>query len=1122
MARIFSLLLRSFLLYTLLNLLPNAQAGTIGFTLSFLDNTVSVTNTGSDAAFLVSIWSLDPSGNWKKMDAVTGDAKYLPAAASLVERQTLGHGAGALAANDPILVIFYDQAGSRMVQLAWRTPPNIALVGLGTQRDGGLVTVDQAMPGPDAPTHTYAIAVPYQGISRLANPFSIDEINPPNPVRHAWSDGPSFSLDTGKGQAGVWLIHEAANGSLRLQIVVDGINRGQENLPIWLPWIRVNLGWISIAAAGLFGLLMLMRSLASTQLAQRPRGVPTLATWALNFAMVLVPAVVMVSLLGATFIWSQNMPTGGDAASHLLYAWTYANKLLPQGLLTGWMPEVFAGFPFLSYYFPLPFISVSALSTAIPFAPAMKIGMFLAAMFLPGSVWLASVYVMRLPRGIAFWGALASMAFLLHEQNSIWGGNLLSTLAGEFAYSYGMYFAVLALFAWMRVIETGRGIWLVVLFEAATGFSHGFALLVLGFSTTAFLFERRNFFNNVRMLVFGHGLAFMLLGGWLWPMMEMHSITIPNDATFEVQSWLELVPRTVQPTLAAGILAAFMLIVRKSIPALSLRFPLTIELQRSLRSAGFMASAALLAATGYLAAGQIGLANIRFFPFVWLLGGIAAAWLWGVLLQCVFQGRSHLLSAGYWAWGATCSVGLFGWMCLNLSVVSDWALWNHSGLEAKPQWNQLSTLFPKLSGDLSSPRLLFEHDPQNSDIGSTRALEALPMFLGGRPVLEGLYMESAIVSPAIYQLQSEVSTHPSSPLARFPSASMDTSMAAAHMRFLYANEVLIRNDETLRAFRASSDFVETNAAPPFHTFALKDFNSHLVDVVDRPLKWYSKENWMEQSFQWFKSNQRFIQELPVFHDGPALRLQESHDAHAVSDLNMQRQQIRWRTSAVGSAHLVRVAWHPRWHLVSKGQLLLAGPGFMVVVPEESDVILEYGHTPLGIAGMLSSLLASLAVIGLILKHRRNPQESLGVWPREGVAALWPALLLCVCAWLYINNPERLYGRAWDLLRSNQAAQAAPEFDAAYRMRKVEAKKEEALFWSAKAYENSDQIETALERYRELTTRFHGYWLPEALYSQSRLARQLKQLGEADTAKTRLIKEFSTSVWSQRATKEFGP
>jgi hypothetical protein len=83
-----------------------------------------------------------------------------------------------------------------------------------------------------------------------------------------------------------------------------------------------------------------------------------------------------------------------------------------------------------------------------------------------------------------------------------------------------------------------------------------------------------------------------------------------------------------------------------------------------------------------------------------------------------------------------------------------------------------------MSGNLWSPRLAFEHDPDNNDIGSTRVLEALPMFLNHRPVLEGLYMETALLGLAIYQLQSEISVRPSSPLVRFPSGSLDPQFAA--------------------------------------------------------------------------------------------------------------------------------------------------------------------------------------------------------------------------------------------------------------------------------------------------------------------------------------------------------
>lgn len=854
----------------------------------------------------------------------------------------------------------------------------------------------------------------------------------------------------------------------------------------------------------------------------------------LDLLVVLAGAALIASLLGIGFLLSNNLPTGGDAASHLLYAWTYTHELLPKGHITGWMPEVFAGFAFLSYYFPLSFMTIAGLAVILPFAPAMKIGMFAGAMLLPGAVWLGSIYLLRLPRTIAIWGVLASLAFLLHEQNSIWGGNLLSTLAGEFAYSYGVLFSVLALFAWQRAIATGRYWWLAALLEAATGFSHGFALLVTGFATTAFLFERQNFLRNLRLLALGHGLAFLLLAGWLWPMLEMHAITIPNDAVFQVGSWHDLVPGPVQPVLASGLLAVSLLGLIQVVPFLRRSFPSTLEIDRGLRHAGFLVCAALLGAAGFLAGSQIGLANIRFFPFVWLYGGMACGWLWGCLILRIATSLPVVSRWGVALLAAASAAAFAAVMSLNVGAVSDWGLWNHSGLESKPQWNLLTRLFPALSGNLASPRLLFEHDPANNDIGSTRALEALPMFLGGRPVLEGLFMESALLSPAVYQLQSEASRHPSSPLARFPSGSLDVDMASAHMNFLYANEVLVRNEEAHLAFAASSVFDEVASAPPFYVYRLKGFNTRMVDFADHPLHWMPKKGWMEESFRWFRSRERFASELPVFTDGATPVTVSPASTARISNINLERHQISWRTDAVGAAHLVRMTWHPRWHLVSKGSLHVAGPGFMLVIPQENNVVLEYGHTAVGIAGMVATMLSLMVLAILAWRDIRPKREGTGStsqskkslsrgiykpWPHNWLALIWPAVLIGLGIWTHLNNPERLYAKAWELMRVNDPAQAAAEFDRAFAARKSDAKKEEALFWSAKANEQGGQREAALQRYRQLTARYHGYWLAESLYNQWQLAQAAESKAESDVAKDRLLLEFPNDRWTLRMNQE---
>ena len=837
-----------------------------------------------------------------------------------------------------------------------------------------------------------------------------------------------------------------------------------------------------------------------------------------EMAFTLLSAALVAAVLGIGFLNSANWPTGGDTASHLLYAWLYADGLLFSGQVTPWIPEVFGGLPFLSYYFPLPFVVMAMLSAPLGLAAAFKWGAFLAAMLLPGAVLVGSRRWIGMSWPAAFCAALGALSFLLHEQNSIWGGNLLSTLAGEFAYSYGLLFAVLAMLAWCRALQQGRGWLWAALLEAACGFSHGFPLLVVGFSTAFLLFDgvslRGDWRRSLGMLLRGHLLAFCLLGGWLWPMLEMHHLTIPNDAAFAIAGWRDLLPSALWPALAGGgvgLLALLLPAVRRAWSP------------GQLHALRYFAGAAGLAALAFIAGDQLGLADIRFFPLVWLLGAMVCGWLLGQTLTVLanWLGRGDLRVIG-WVQGllsAAAGLALLGWLGLQIQAAPDWSLWNHSGLEAKPQWNNLSKLFPAMRGDLWSPRLLFEHDPANNDIGSTRSLEALPMFLNHRPVLEGLYMESALLGPAIYQLQSEVSARPSSPLVRFPSGSLDATFAARHMNFLHADSVLLRSQSAKTALAASGLFDKVADSPPFALYRLKQFDSHFAEVVTQPLRIVPLRDWMQDAFAWFRTRSRFDADLPVYTDAPVAIA--AGIKSVVREVSLTRNELVFESDAIGQPHLIKFAYHPRWHLVSKGSLHIAGPGFMLVVPQEREIRLVYGHTQIGWLGMLASALALLSVVWLAWAQRKQLSAAI-VAPVAAPSGRWrhwvPLLVawcLLVLAGVYfaVRSPERIYNQAWDAMRSNQYQTASEKFSLAYALRRPPAKKEEALFWGAKATELAGKRSEAKGLYRELCESYHGYWLPESLYTLVLLEGLDGRAAAAEPYARRLRDEYPNNTWA---------
>jgi Tfp pilus assembly protein PilF len=83
------------------------------------------------------------------------------------------------------------------------------------------------------------------------------------------------------------------------------------------------------------------------------------------------------------------------------------------------------------------------------------------------------------------------------------------------------------------------------------------------------------------------------------------------------------------------------------------------------------------------------------------------------------------------------------------------------------------------------------------------------------------------------------------------------------------------------------------------------------------------------------------------------------------------------------------------------------------------------------------------------------------------------------------------------------------------MRRPPAKKEEALFWLAKSTELAGQRAQAKARYLELIERYHGYWLPESLYTYVELERQDGHAEQTAPFAARLREEYPGNKWMMK-------
>jgi hypothetical protein len=159
--------------------------------------------------------------------------------------------------------------------------------------------------------------------------------------------------------------------------------------------------------------------------------------------------------LGPSNVLADNTPAGGDMGAHVWGPAYLRDHLLPSGRLTGWTPDWYAGFPAFTFYMILPSLAIAILSYLLPYGIAFKLVAVSGVCALPIAAW-AFGRLSRLPFPTAPLLAVGATAFLFDRSFSIYGGNIASTLAGEFAFSISLAFAVLYLGVLGRSFESGK------------------------------------------------------------------------------------------------------------------------------------------------------------------------------------------------------------------------------------------------------------------------------------------------------------------------------------------------------------------------------------------------------------------------------------------------------------------------------------------------------------------------------------------------------------------------------------------------------------------------------------------------------------------------------------------
>ena len=172
--------------------------------------------------------------------------------------------------------------------------------------------------------------------------------------------------------------------------------------------------------------------------------------------VVAIATVIVVTLtqLHPSLLFTNTTTTGGDTGAHIAMP-KYMETMLSHGHITGWDPGWYDGFPLYTFYFTLPDFFIAVGGWVIPYDVAFKMGTILGSVLLPITAWACGRFF-RLRPPIPTLLAVATLPFLFDYTFTIYGGNLFSTLAGEYAFSFSLALAVLFLGLFAAVVREGR------------------------------------------------------------------------------------------------------------------------------------------------------------------------------------------------------------------------------------------------------------------------------------------------------------------------------------------------------------------------------------------------------------------------------------------------------------------------------------------------------------------------------------------------------------------------------------------------------------------------------------------------------------------------------------------
>lgn len=625
----------------------------------------------------------------------------------------------------------------------------------------------------------------------------------------------------------------------------------------------------------------------------------------------------------------------------------------------------------LYFYFPLPYLLIALLSIVIKYEVAFKIVTILGTFLLPLTTYLAAKALkFKFPFPII--AAAFSLPFLFMESYSIYGGNILSTLAGEFGYSLSFALAILFLALLYRDIEEQKFRISTGVLLTAVALSHIIPLIMVVLFSTYFLARRPNLkCFGILAGVFGTGL--LLSAFWGIPLVARIGYTAHMNWN-QLKGLAEAFPAPVRPFLVLTAIGIAGSIIKRD-----------RRMNFILWATVVTESLFFLLPDGRLWNGRI-VPFLYYFTFIWAGYGL---WVLRQFLARIFY-EYMLLPKRYaeYVIAAVAVTAVLYNIFSSSQVASTWIKWNYSGYEGKENWSSFKEINDYIK-NLPPGRVMWEHSSKTDALGTPRAFELLPYFTG-HPSMEGLLVEAAFSAPYHFVNQDELSKQPSCAIQGVNYPGLNIPNGIRHLKLYNVRYFIAVSSEVKAGLKKEHGlkqlkvFKVPNTDLEYALFELKT-DGYVTIPKNQPLL-VKTEDWNKTALAWYERPE--LLDTPLIDAGrvkglekkfgyadPGLKRLESTPLEtkgSVTGVKVTDDEVKFSTTAIGVPHLVKVSYFPNWKAKGADGPYLASPSLMIVIPRQKNVTLYFGNTAVETAGKSMSIAGWLlvAIYGAVLFRRR--------------------------------------------------------------------------------------------------------------------------------------------------------